>query len=51
MPAIPILLMSGHAAGALPGEAVLPSGTSLIRKPFTMSALLRSLHTILGENS
>jgi two-component system, cell cycle sensor histidine kinase and response regulator CckA len=51
MPAIPILLMSGHTAGSLPGEAVLPSGTTLIRKPFTMAALLRSLNTILGRNS
>ena len=49
LPEVPVLLMSGYTADALPGDAVLAGDTSLIRKPFTMSALLRSLDELLGQ--
>jgi two-component system, cell cycle sensor histidine kinase and response regulator CckA len=42
-PGLPVLLMSGYASGALPGDPALPDGISLIRKPFTTAALLRAV--------
>jgi PAS domain S-box-containing protein len=43
LPDLPVLLMSGYASGALPGDPALPDGISLIRKPFTTAALLRAV--------
>jgi hypothetical protein len=46
-----VLLMSGYTAGALPGDASLPPGMTLIRKPFTRIALLRSVERAIGGSS
>lgn len=45
LPALPVLLMSGHAAGAvgLPDDIPLPADVTVLRKPFTITALLRAL--------
>jgi two-component system, cell cycle sensor histidine kinase and response regulator CckA len=51
LPGLPVLLMSGYTAGTLPGGAELPRGISLIRKPFTTAALLRSLGEVLGDQT
>ena len=43
LPGLPVLLMSGYAAGTLPDHSALRADFSLIRKPFTTAALLRSI--------
>jgi len=48
-PGLPVLLMSGYTAGALPDDAPPPPGTVLIRKPFTTVALLHALDALLGH--
>lgn len=50
-PGIPVLLMSGYTAGTLPGDATLPPGVSLIRKPFTRAALLGSVEQALSGSN
>ena len=50
-PGTPVLLMSGYTAGTLPGDATLPPGVSLIRKPFTTTALLRAAEQALSGAS
>ena len=47
-PALPVLLMSGHTAGTLPGDRPLCEGVALIRKPFTTVALLAAIGEVLG---
>ena len=46
-PRLPVLLMSGYTAGALPDAAALPEGMELIRKPFTTEALLHAVAGVL----
>ena len=46
-PDLPVLFMSGYTAGALPGGTQLPTGTPLIRKPFTGPDLLDRLQEVL----
>jgi two-component system cell cycle sensor histidine kinase/response regulator CckA len=48
-PGLPVLLMSGYTAGALPDNEPPPPGTVLIRKPFTTAALLYALDGLLGH--
>jgi len=45
---LPVLLMSGYAAGTLPGDQPLPPGMALLRKPFTTSALLTAIGEVLA---
>lgn len=50
-PGTPVLLMSGYTAGTLPGDASLPPGVSLIRKPFARTSLLGSVEQALGGSN
>lgn len=50
-PGTPVLLMSGYTAGALPGNASLPPGVTLIRKPFTRTTLLRAVEQVIGGSN
>ncbi|WP_034271004.1 response regulator [Actinospica robiniae] len=45
---LPVLLMSGYAAGTLPGDQPLPAGMALLHKPFTTSALLTAIGEVLA---
>lgn len=45
---LPVQLMSGYAAGTLPGDQPLPEGMTLLRKPFTTSALLTAIGEVLA---
>lgn len=47
---VPVLLMFGYAAGALPEGKPLPAGVALLRKPFTISVLLRALDDLLKKS-
>lgn len=47
LPGLPVLLMSGYTAGALPEGFTMPEEISMIRKPFTKAALLRALDEVL----
>ena len=49
LPGLPVLLMSGYAAAALPGRAEIPEGMSMIRKPFTTVSLMHALGAVLGR--
>jgi CheY-like chemotaxis protein len=46
-PQVPILLMSGYTAGALPGGPEACNGLPLIRKPFNPATLLQHLQDAL----
>lgn len=48
VPELPVLIMSGYTAGALPDDVALPEGMALIRKPFTKDALLHAVAGVLG---
>ena len=45
---VPVLLVSGYTAGALPGGPAASAGLPLIRKPFTTATLLKHLHDALA---
>jgi PAS domain S-box-containing protein len=47
-PQVPVLLMSGYTAGALPGGPAASVGLPLIRKPFNPATLLKHLHDALA---
>jgi hypothetical protein len=47
-PHVPVLLMSGYTAGALPGGPAASAGLPLIRKPFNPATLLKHLHDALA---
>ena len=47
-PQVPVLLMSGYTAGALPGGPAASAGLPLIRKPFNPATLLKHLHDALA---
>jgi PAS domain S-box-containing protein len=49
-PDLPVLLMSGYIAGSQPGAQVLTHDLPLIRKPFTATAMLESLHDLLADH-
>jgi CheY-like chemotaxis protein len=46
-PDTPVLYMSGYAQPVLTENGTLPDGVTIIEKPFTSSALLRSVHAVL----
>jgi signal transduction histidine kinase/CheY-like chemotaxis protein len=46
-PHLPVLLMSGYTAGALPAGSAAASDLPLIRKPFNAATLLQHLQAIL----
>jgi two-component system cell cycle sensor histidine kinase/response regulator CckA len=46
-PQVPVLLMSGYTAGALPGGTAASGELPLIRKPFTRATLLQHLQDAL----
>jgi CheY-like chemotaxis protein len=46
-PQVPVLLMSGYTAGALPGGPAASGDRPLIRKPFTAETLLQHLQDAL----
>jgi CheY-like chemotaxis protein len=46
-PEVPVLLMSGYTAGALPGGTAGSEALPLIRKPFSRAALLQQLQDVL----
>ena len=46
-PQVPVLLMSGYTAGALPGGPAAPGELPLIRKPFKPATLLQHLQDAL----
>jgi len=46
-PQVPVLLMSGYTAGALPGGTAASGDLPLIRKPFTAETLLQHLQDAL----
>ncbi len=45
LPGLPVLLMSGHTGA--PDDTPLPSAVALLRKPFTITDLLRALDQVL----
>jgi PAS domain S-box-containing protein len=46
-PQVPVLLMSGYTAGALPGGTAGSDALPLIRKPFSRATLLQQLQDVL----
>ena len=46
-PGLPVLLMSGFAAGSVLGDGLLEPGMALLTKPFTMAALTLRLQELL----
>jgi CheY-like chemotaxis protein len=48
-PDLPVLFMSGYGADELEQRGDLPSGAPLLPKPFTPSALVRSIRAILDQ--
>jgi two-component system, cell cycle sensor histidine kinase and response regulator CckA len=49
-PDLPVLLMSGYIAGALPGANPTTVDLPLIRKPFTAATMLQSIHDVLAHH-
>lgn len=45
-PDLPVLYISGYAGDALPADALEGPGVAFLAKPFSASALLRSLHDL-----
>jgi PAS domain S-box-containing protein len=48
-PEVPVLLMSGYTAGALPGGTADTEALPLIRKPFNRATLLQQLQDVLTD--
>ena len=48
-PSLPVLLMSGYAAGALAAEGISEGTIDLLAKPFSAADLLERVATRLGE--
>lgn len=48
-PDLPVLYMSGHPAEVVSGGAVLPHGTSFLRKPFSQVELVKMVHDSLNR--
>lgn len=48
-PGIPILFMSAFPGGAGIAPDPLPSDETLLEKPFSMTALVETVHRVLGE--
>jgi CheY-like chemotaxis protein len=50
-PGLPVLFMSGYAAGLVRPNATLPTGVDLLQKPFTQGSLLRAVAQALRRPS
>jgi FixJ family two-component response regulator len=47
-PALKVVYMSGYTGELIAEREVLKRGVTLLEKPFTRTALLNTIHTVLG---